>query len=196
MLVGKSVPELILVKSTVVLFQYLGLLCLLYFWFILAVARVPGILHPFSILIEVIGAIEILFYFAFYLPYRSHLQKPGLKFEPLPQAERKQSFYKGLDHAPDIEQYIRKWHGNAQLCDIRRDNVKDWLMWALFDKQGNPGEHDAELEEYITDAEERAGVMIKRGYGDSKPMRPSFDPVDIRHRSLLFYLVSTACPPV
>ncbi|KAE9582193.1 hypothetical protein CGMCC3_g1922 [Colletotrichum fructicola] len=189
MLVGKSVPELILVRTMVVFFQYLGFLCLIYFWFIFAIVGVPGIAHPVSIVIEVIGLIEIVFYFAFYLPFRSRLQKPGFEVEPLSQAERRQFFQKGLDHAPDVEQYIRKWHCNAQLGDIRRENVKDWLMWALFDKQGSPGEHDAELEEYIEDAEERAGVTIKKGYGDSTPMRLSFDPIDIRHRSLLFYLI-------
>lgn len=192
MLVGKSVPELILVRTMVVFFQYLGFLCFIYFWFIFAIAGVSGIAHPVSIIIEVIGLIEIVFYFAFYLPFRSRLQKPGFEVEPLSQAERRQFFQKGLDHAPDVEQYIRKWHCNAQLGDIRRENVKDWLMWALFDKQGNPGEHDAELEEYIADAEERAGVTIKKGYGDSTPMRLSFDPIDIRHRSLLFYFVSSS----
>ncbi|KAF6808933.1 alpha beta hydrolase fold family [Colletotrichum sojae] len=187
MLVGRSVPELILVRSMVVFFQYLGLLCFLYFWFIFALAGVPGIAHPVSILIEVVGAIEILFYFAFFLPYRARLQRPGFQVEPLSRPERREFFQRGLDHAPDVEQYIRKWHCNAQLGDIRRENVKDWLLWALFDKEGIPGEDDDELEEYINDAEERAGVSIKKGYGDAKPMRLSFDSVDIRHRSLLFY---------
>ncbi|KAL0940129.1 alpha beta hydrolase fold family [Colletotrichum truncatum] len=189
MLVGKSVPELIFVRSIVIFFQYLGLLCTLYFWFIFAIAGVPGIAHPFSILVEVVGGIDILFYFFVFLPLKSRLQRPGFDVQTLSQAERKQLFYKGLDHAPDVEQYIRKWHNNAQIGDIRRENVKDWLMWALFDKQGDPGEFDAELEEYITDAEERAGVTIKKGFGDSAPIRLSFDPISIRHRSWIFYLM-------
>ncbi|OLN85842.1 hypothetical protein CCHL11_09948 [Colletotrichum chlorophyti] len=190
MLVGKSVPELILVRSMVVFFQYIGLGCFLYFWFILALAGVPGIAHPVSIIIEVYGVIEILFYFLWFIPYRNRLQKPGIQPTQLSQAERRQFFYQGLEHAPDIEQYIRKWHCNAQISDIRRENVKDWLMWALFDKEGQPGEYDAELEEYITDAEERAGVNIKRGFGESKPLRLSFDPVTITHRSLMFYMIT------
>ncbi|KAK2007860.1 hypothetical protein LZ32DRAFT_593053 [Colletotrichum eremochloae] len=190
MLVGKSFPELILVRSMVVFFQYLGFLCFLYFWLILAFAGVPGIAHPVSIAIEAIGAIEILFYFVWFVPYRRRLQGPGLQPTELTREERRRFFSQGLDHAPDIEQYIRKWHGNAHLADIRRENVKDWLMWALFDKEGNPGDHDEELEEYIRDAEERAGVTIKEGYGDSTPMRLSFDPVDITHRSLFYYLMT------
>ncbi|TDZ38033.1 hypothetical protein C8035_v007712 [Colletotrichum spinosum] len=189
MLVGKSVPELIMVRTMVIFFQKLGLLCFLYFWFIFALVGVPGIAHPVSIIIEVIGAIEIIFYFAFFVPFRRRLQKPGIQPEQLSQAERRQFFHQGLDHAPDVEQYIRRWHCNAQIGDIRRENVKDWLMWALFDKDGDPGEHDAELEDFITDAEERAGVTIKKGFGDSKAMRLSFDPIDIRHRSLFFYLI-------
>ncbi|GKT56152.1 alpha/beta hydrolase fold family [Colletotrichum tofieldiae] len=190
MLVGKSVPELILVRSMVVFFQYLGLLCFLYFWFIFALAGVPGIAHPVSIIIEVVGAIEILFYFVWFVPYRSRLQKPGFQPTPLSREERNRFFHQGLDHAPDVEQYIRRWHCNAQLGDIRRENVKDWLLWALFDKQGHPGEHEEELEEYIADAEERAGITIKGGFGDSTPMRLSFDPINITHRSLLFYLIT------
>ncbi|KXH42254.1 hypothetical protein CSIM01_09006 [Colletotrichum simmondsii] len=190
MLVGRSVPELILVRSMVIYFQYLGFLCFLYFWFIFALAGVPGIAHPVSILIEVVGIIEIVFYFAWFVPYRRRLQKPGLQPEPLNQEERRRFFYQGLDHAPDVEQYIRKWHCNAQLGDIRRENVKDWLMWALFDKQGNPQEHDDELEEYIAETEERAGVNIKKGFGDATPMRLSFDSITITHRSLMFYLTT------
>lgn len=189
MLVGRTVAELILVRSMVVFLQYLGLLCFLYFWFIFAIAGVPGIAHPFSILVEVYGAIEIIFYFAWFVPYRSRLQQKSPRPASPSQAERRQLFYQGLDHAPDVEHYIRNWHSHAQLGDIRRENVKDWMMWALFEKDGNPGEHDEELEEYIAEAEERAGVTIKAGVGSAAPIRLSFDPIAITHRSLFFYMV-------
>jgi hypothetical protein len=190
MIVGKSRWEYLLVRSIVIFYQYVGLGCVIYFFGIFALAGVPGIAHPFSIFVEVIGLIEILFYFFWYLPYHHHVQKPGIKPQLLPRSMREQLYYKCLDHVPDTEQYLRKWLRKAPMDDIRRENVKDWILWAIFNREGRPGSDNEELEDYIAAAEDKAEITVKYGVGEASPIRLDFEPVVTSHRSLLFYIVS------
>ncbi|KAK2615298.1 hypothetical protein N8I77_002063 [Diaporthe amygdali] len=187
MLVGLSKPELIFVRVTAVLLIYTGLLCFAYFVLAALAGGVPAIAHPFSIFIEVYGLIEILWYFAWYLPYKHRLQKPGMAPSQMTREERKALFTQGINLVPDLEIYVRGWFNKAHMEDIRRDNIKDWLLWSLFGREGRYGEDADELEEYIVELEERMGMTFKRGRGDAKPMRLTFDPIEMTHRSLLFY---------
>jgi hypothetical protein len=73
---------------------------------------------------------------------------------------------------------------NAPLSEIKRDNVKDFFLWAFF----NTGEHDPvdgeELDEYVGERK------IEPGRGSARCMRLTVDKVDMLHRSLTWYMVS------
>lgn len=155
-------------------------------------AGVSGVTHPFSIFVEVVGAIEILWYLAWFLPYRHYLQRPGIRPTPLRRAQRRQLFRKALDLITDGEQFVRKWMQNSHLEDIRRENLKDWFLWALWERDGPPGEDDEELEDIISEVEERLDMKIKPGRGDAEALRPSFDRIRMTHRSLFWYIVSAS----
>ncbi|KAH8884368.1 hypothetical protein GQ53DRAFT_880118 [Thozetella sp. PMI_491] len=195
MIVNKTWPEYIAVRALIVFMRDLPWLCLGYLFVVFALGGVPAIAHPVSLVIESIGAIELLFYLFFFLPYRNYLQTHKI-YRPrrIDRSERAQLFYKGLDLVPhnDVAAYLRKWLLDAPLEDIRRENVKDWLLWALFDidnqKEPVSMEINAELEQYITEAENRVGVKIPEGRGDIEAMRLCYDPVIIQHRTLLHYL--------
>lgn len=189
MLVGLSKPELIFVRVTAVLLIYPGLICLAYFVLAALAGGVPAIAFPFSIFIEVYGAIEILWYLLWFLPFKHRLQRPGLTPSRMSREERKELFQKGISTAPDLEFYVRGWFDRAHMEDIRRDNLKEWLLWSLFGRDGHFGDDAPELDEYIQDLEERMGVTFKRGRGEAKALRLSFDPIKMTHRSLLFYSV-------
>lgn len=189
MLVGLSKPELIFVRVTAVLLIYPGLICFAYFVLAALAGGVPAIAHPFSIFIEVYGAIEILWYLFWFLPFKHRLQRRGSAPQRMTREERKELFTKGMDTVPDLENYVRGWFDKAHIEDIRRDNLKDWLLWSLFGRDGNCGEDAPELEEYIKELEERMGVTFKKGRGDAKALRLSFDSIKMTHRSLLFYTV-------
>lgn len=195
MLVGLSKPELIFVRVTAVLLIYPGLICAGYFVLAALAGGVPAIAHPFSIFIEVYGAIEILWYLFWFLPFKHRLQKPGLAASQMTREERRALFTQGIDFVPDLENYVRGWFNKAHMEDIRRDNLRDWLLWSLFGREGIYGEDTDELEEYIVELEERMAVTFKKGRGDAKPLRLSFDPIKMTHRSLLFYSVGlkTTC---
>ncbi|KAF5487437.1 hypothetical protein CGCS363_v013121 [Colletotrichum siamense] len=194
MIVQKTWPQYIAIRILIVLMKDLGLLCLTYFYAIFALGGVPAIVHPFSIVIEVIGAIEILFYLFFFLPYKWYLQsfKP-YRPPPMSRSQRAQLFYKALSLVPDGEDFVRKWMLNAHIEDIRRENLKDWLLWGLFERDGTTErptqEIDEECERYIDDAEEKFGIKLKPGRGNAEALRLTFDPVIIRHRSLFYYVV-------
>lgn len=194
MIVNNSWPEYLGIRLVILLMRDLGLLCLGYFFIVLALGGVIAAAHPVSITIEALGAIEILFYVSFFLPYCFFLQSHR-PYKPIPlnREERAKLFYRGVSLIPDAEQFIRKWSNNAHLEDIRVDNVKDWLLWALFETEDireiGLDTHD-ELAEYIEHVRRHLGLDLKPGRGPAETLRLSFDPIYMEHRSLVYYLVS------
>ncbi|KAK1566272.1 uncharacterized protein LY79DRAFT_584884 [Colletotrichum navitas] len=194
MIVQKTWPQYIAVRVLIVIMRDIGFLGLTYFYGMFALGGVEAISHPFSIVVEVVAAIEILFYCLFFLPYKWRLQswKP---YRPprMSRAQRARLFHKALSLVPDGEEFVRKWMLNAHMEDIRRDNLKDWLFWALFEQDtmvSRPTKDaDQEIEQYIDDAEEKLGIKLSPGRGDAEALRLMFDPVIIQHRSLLYYLI-------
>ncbi|KLU85086.1 hypothetical protein MAPG_04118 [Magnaporthiopsis poae ATCC 64411] len=184
-----------LARSLIFLFTYSGLLCGGYFVIASAYGGLPWISHPASIVIEIFAAIELLWFLCGYLPFRELSQRNTrtdhalLQPEPLNRAERAAFFAKCMSLVPDMEHFIRKWVQNAHLDDVRRDNVKDWLLWGLFDREGDSGEDDEELDQYLGVCEARLGATLRKGRGDSRAIRMSFDPVNMNHRSLFFYYI-------
>ncbi|KAF2731006.1 hypothetical protein EJ04DRAFT_499396 [Polyplosphaeria fusca] len=188
MLVGQSTAEYVLTRAFIYFGSYLGLICLVYFYLALSIGGVAAIASPISIFIEVIGAIEILFYLCWFLPYRHYLHKQRAAFpRPLTCEERKELVDMILAVTPDTELFVRKWMCGASLGDLRRENLKEWLLWALFDSSAPPGDDDEELEGYVTEIEERLGTAIKPGWGPAKSLRMNFDKFTVTHRTLLYY---------
>ncbi|KAF2184754.1 hypothetical protein K469DRAFT_578182 [Zopfia rhizophila CBS 207.26] len=188
MLVGQSTLECALIKTIIYLFSYLGLICLLYFYLALSVGGVRAISHPVSILIECVGVIEILWYLLWFLPYKHRLQKQPAVFPPqLSRDHRRELFQRSLLITTDIELFARKWMCGAHMDDIRRENIKEWLLWALFNREGPPGDDNEELEEYMDEIEEKMGWEIKPGKGPAQSVRLNFDRIKVTHRSLLYY---------
>lgn len=193
MLVGKSTAEYLLVQAIIFTFSYIGLACFSYFLLALSIGGVRWILHPISIIIEVVGAIEILFYFLWSLPYRYYLHRQPPNFPaPLSRERRQDLFRRILATTSDLELFARKWMCWASLEDLRRENLKEWMLWALFDRQGEPGEDDEELEEYCDLVGQAMDRKILPGWGREgvKSIRLNFDTFAVSHRSLLFYMVS------
>jgi hypothetical protein len=147
-------------------------------------------ISPVPLVIESIAIAEILFYFLVYLPYRIHLQREALHPLALSRSERKSLFLQCNENIPDGEAYLKKWFLGAPAAEIKRDNLKDFFLWAFFDRGGPPGEDDEELEEYIALTEELLGREIEPGRGNAKCLRLTLDRVDMMHRTLVWYLVS------
>ncbi|KAI1879033.1 hypothetical protein JX265_003210 [Neoarthrinium moseri] len=187
MLVNHNPFTYALVVAGKYLVGYVGLGCFLYFVVALFVGNIPAISHPFSITVEVYGAIEILWYFIWFLPFKAYLQRPGLSMIPTTRAQRKALIERLLNHVPNVRLFIRKWFNDAHLDEVYRDDVKDWLLWALWGVISDTDIDPDELEEYVCEAESRSGLTLPRGRAGARPMRLSLDPVKMIHRSLLWY---------
>ena len=91
----------------------------------------------------------------------------------------------------DPDQFIQGWFKGAEIKDIRRDEVKEWLAWAFFDRDYEGREDEDEIEEYTLEIESMLRKDFRPGKGTVKPLKLTIDPVDMLHRSLLWYFVST-----
>ena len=77
--------------------------------------------------------------------------------------------------------------------DIKRDNVVEWMSWALFSSEvGNlQSEWEEELEAMLRRVELETRTSFEPGYNPkAKSMRLTFDPVVMVHRPLSWYIVS------
>lgn len=98
----------------------------------------------------------------------------------------------------DPEQYIRGWFKGASIEDIGRQDVKEWLTWAFFNRGWEEGKNEGEIEEFTLEFESMLHKDFRPGKGTAKSLRLTIDPVEMLHRSLLWYSVSTSSlsPPL
>jgi hypothetical protein len=76
---------------------------------------------------------------------------------------------------------------------MQRENVVDWVLWALFASKREDAldEWREELDEYISSIEGILDRKLENGRNeDVKSMRVTFDPVRMLHRPLIWYMVS------
>ncbi|KAK6081212.1 hypothetical protein SCUP234_04865 [Seiridium cupressi] len=189
MVVNHSPVKYGLVLAAKYAINYVGLGSLFYLQTTFFLGGVRAVLAPLSIFIGIIGLIEVLWYLLWFLPYKAHLQRPGLLMAPTTRAQRKALIEMSLDQVPDVRLFVRKWFNNAHLDEIYRDDVKDWLLWALWGTDSEAGIEADELEEYIVIAEEKGKLTLPKGRAGAKPIRLNLDPVQMLHKSLLFYTI-------
>ena len=85
------------------------------------------------------------------------------------------------------------WFFNSEPSLIRRENMKEWLLWALFgcNLDGLREEWFDEIEGYLKRLEAYMGRNFEDGWSaTAKCMRLTLDPVVMLHRPLLWYTVS------
>lgn len=68
--------------------------------------------------------------------------------------------------------------------------MKEFFLWAFFNRGGPPGDDEEELEEYVQVMERLLGREIQSGRGNATCLRLTLDKVDMKHRSLMWYSAS------
>lgn len=144
----------------------------------------PPPLSLFALLAE-------LAYFSFFRRFKARLTDNADHPRDTRQ-ERQALFERCLLNIPDPERYLSLWALGADSGHIKRDNVRDFLLWAFFDRNGaqDPrGTEDVEdeLQEYLTKTEELLRHPLEPGRGQARHMRLTFDVVPTRYRCLLWY---------
>jgi hypothetical protein len=107
------------------------------------------------------------------------------------RAEREALFHKCAKTM--TSQSITGWFVRAPGHQLWRDNVVDWLLWALFSARSSDTmrEWEEELDYYTTTMSEYVGYPLRPGTNpEMQCRRPTFDPVDMTHRPFVWYMVS------
>lgn len=85
------------------------------------------------------------------------------------------------------------WFFNSKSYLIKRENAKEWLLWALFgcNLDDMREEWADEIEGYLRRLEAYMGSKFEDGWNAAaKCMRLTLDPVVMLHRPLIWYAVS------
>jgi hypothetical protein len=189
-MIGTSTFDFYFIRTCIIGLHYLAPLCILYCSITVALYSIGAARYPVPLVIELTAVAETLFYLLAYLQYRARLQREALHPPMLSSPERRKLFNLCNENIPDPEAYLCKWFLGAPLDEIKRENVKDFFLWAFFNRGGPPGDDDEELEEYIEAMEELLGRKIEPGRGSAQCFRLTFDRVDMLHRSLIWYWAS------
>jgi hypothetical protein len=91
--------------------------------------------------------------------------------------------------------FLREWFSVPNLTYITKSDLKEWLAWALFDRQYNEITDinvKQELDDRILEGEHEMTLTIPDHTEDKVPpaMRLNVDPVVAFHRPLVYYAVT------
>ena len=85
---------------------------------------------------------------------------------------------------------ITGWFIRSPGLRIWRDNVIDWLLWALFSARNTNPEWEDELEYYTTVMGEYVGYPLMPGNSpEIQCLRLTMDSVPMVHRPFIWYMV-------
>ncbi|KAI1502541.1 hypothetical protein F5X99DRAFT_157989 [Biscogniauxia marginata] len=194
-MIGTSFPEYIFIRTCVFLLQYTTPLCLVALLLIVMVhdgSIAAALSMPIGKLLTAYPLIDILYAAFIYTPYRLRLKEEAKHPPPMSPTARRALFYRCLDNVPDLERYLRLWFLGIDETEIRRENMRDFILWAFFDCSPTQEltEEDAEdVDEYIAAIEQRTGQRLEPGRGKAMGLRLTLDGVESRYRSVVWYLI-------
>jgi hypothetical protein len=184
-MIGTSIFEYIFIKTSVSLLRAVTPLSICY-----SLAR-PFFSPPVAV--DIIGAwpiAETCFYFLVYLPLRSWIQRPAVHPPLLSRDERQKLFERCQENVTDPETYLSMWFRDAPASEIKRENVKEFFRWAILNTGNIDPKDDEELDGYVERLEVTLGRPLEPGRGNAECIRLTLDEINVRHRPLLWYLVS------
>ncbi|KAM5350599.1 hypothetical protein ACJ41O_007104 [Fusarium nematophilum] len=190
-MIGTSFGAWIFIRLSIAFCRYTPLI------YIIAILILPFV-QPVSICFPIICVLlaallaEGIFYFLIYRPYLRRLERDAAHPPPLTHGERRALFDRCFGNVPSPEMYLKWWFLGADPDDIRRENVREFLLWAFFERGFVDEEGDAiheELEGYIKRLEQRLGRQLEDGRGKAESLRLTLDGITTTYRSLLWYIV-------
>lgn len=193
-MIGTSFGEWVLIRFSVLFFQYTPLVYLALFACSLPFINENAWASRTCVILGLLLVIEAGFYATIYRPYQHRLKDQAVHPEVLNSNERRALFYRCFDNITSAEAYLRGWFLGADPEDIRRDNIKEFLLWAFFEREDDQSvEEDGsaveDLNEFIKYIETRLGRQLEPGRSAIKSLRLTLDGIETRYRSLLWYFV-------
>lgn len=186
-MINNTPAAYVFIRGCVIFLHYLTPTCIAYVLTSVAFYGFGALRYPVPIAIEVLAALETLFYLCVFLPYKQFFQYEARHPPTLPREERRKLFEKCNAEISDPGRYISKWFLGADPEKVKRENVVEFILWAFFNRGGPAGEDEDEVEEYIQIHEKSMGRKFERGRGDVKSLRLTLDSIEMLHRSLVWY---------
>ncbi|KIL87061.1 hypothetical protein FAVG1_09615 [Fusarium avenaceum] len=181
---GTSLWDYIFIRVCITILHFIAPLSIVYSLANIFFTLPYQIPLPFQIWL----ALEALFYLAVYLPLNQHLQKAA-DHPTLPcRADRRKLFHQCHNNIPNLSLYLKKWFRDAPESEIKRENVREFILWAFLNTDEFDPSYEEELEEYTQEIEKFLGRRFEPGRGNAKCLRLTLDRVEMLHRSLWWYL--------
>ncbi|KAI0685398.1 Alpha/Beta hydrolase protein [Cytidiella melzeri] len=185
-MLGHSLPEYVFIRTCILALRLIAPLSGMY---LCASGRLGYWL--WSRWLGYYAAAEVAFYLGVYLPRSFFMQQAAQHPTPFTRAEREALFAKCFATMRDAE-LATGWFHFSEPDTIRRDNVVEWVLWALFSSSRDAylDEWKEEIESYVKAVERLLGRKLEEGMNDRvKCMKVTLDPVIACHRPLLWYII-------
>lgn len=187
-MINHSLPSYIFIRTCIFLLQSIPPLSIAYTAYCIllwpSAKHFPHFLHEYLLL-------EAAFYAFFYLPFRAYLQRDATHPPLKSKDERRKLFRRVVQNTKpeNVERHVRFWFKGAEFGAIGREEMKRWLDWALFEGRSTEADKQ-EIEGYVQKLEGMLGKKFMEGEGTAVPLRLTLDPIEMRYRSLVWYVVS------
>jgi pimeloyl-ACP methyl ester carboxylesterase len=144
---------------------------------------------------------ELLFYFVVMVDWKRNMDllspTPAYRMEPEVLIANVLTDVQTLQNY-DVTAFLRGWFLGADLSDVKRGNVEEFLAWAMFNtkRQYMTTKQFAATGRVIADLTRRFGVTFEPGFNEEvKCSNFTLNPasVHVRHRPLLFYVFTGIC---
>ncbi|CDO70326.1 hypothetical protein BN946_scf184843.g15 [Trametes cinnabarina] len=186
-MIGDSPPEYVFIRLSILALRSIAPLSILY----VALSAYHG-RFLFRWWLGLYAVAEAAFYLFVFLP-RSKLLQKAATHPPLPSREEREALFQKCFERVSDGQKAYGWFFSASPDGIRRENIVEWLLWAIFGshREGLKDEWADELQTYVQKMEDLMGRKIEEGWDQTvRCMKVTLDPVDMIHRPLLWYFVS------
>ncbi|KAI0245885.1 hypothetical protein BJV78DRAFT_1259315 [Lactifluus subvellereus] len=184
-MIRHSWPEYVFIRVAILALRLVAPLSIIY----LAASYYAGT-FLWSPIFGVYTLIEAAFFFFVYLPRRSYMQRDTKHPPRMSRAEREALFHKCANSM--TSESISSWFVSAPGRRVCRDNVIDWLLWALFSARTSEvlEEWEQELDYYISVMGEYLGYPLSPGgKSEMQCLRLTLDPVHMVHRPFVWYMI-------
>ncbi|KAJ7084839.1 hypothetical protein B0H15DRAFT_847784 [Mycena belliarum] len=183
-MIGQSLPEYYFIRVCIAGLRLVGPASVAY---LIACAATGTILV--SPVLGIVAACEASFYGFFFLRSR-RFNRPTPPMPPrLSRSARQELFEKCASQM--TADYPSGWFLPFN-SEIKRENARDWILWALFastPEHASP-EWEEEIDEYTSVVEKSLGRKLEPGRAHGvQSLRLSFDPIYALHRPLIWYMI-------
>ncbi|KAI1264854.1 hypothetical protein F5Y18DRAFT_436281 [Xylariaceae sp. FL1019] len=190
-MIGTSFPEYCFIRCCIFVLQYTTPICLTYLLVSLACNGASALSYTTNKLLIGYSVLDALYAAFIFYPYSYRLKQAAKHPPTIPYSERKAIFNRCQDNIPDFTLYLRKWFLGATIDDIGRENVRDFISWAFFDRwpEQQTSAENEETDKYIDEIEQRIEHSLKPGRGNANSLRLTFEDVGVRYRSVVWYFM-------